>query len=132
VILHHLDALARIGSANRRLFLHGRAGNRPVRTEDTAIALLGTKERAAAGAVVEELARVRRHRFQLGNAALRTGDDGLPCRVVSLRAHVMLRSSWFSGNMGTSNLFPSIGYWRIWPRVAEFEILLAGFDFPDR
>ena len=57
-------------------FLNWRARNRAVGTEHAAITLLRPQERPAAGAVIEELARISRHCLQLRRPAQRTGDGG--------------------------------------------------------
>jgi hypothetical protein len=56
--------------------LHWGTLHRTIRTKDTAIAWLGTKELLAASAFVEELAGVSWHRFALGEAANRADQYG--------------------------------------------------------
>jgi hypothetical protein len=66
--------------------LDGRAWHRSVGAEHTAVAGLRSQHRAASFARVEELTGLHRHRLALGEAATRTGDDGV-------LNHARLRSS---------------------------------------
>jgi hypothetical protein len=59
----------------RNVFLNRRAWNAAVRTEYAAMTLHGPEQSAAAGAIVEELAGVGRHRLDRGVPAIRA-DDG--------------------------------------------------------
>lgn len=68
------------GSRTRRLArafrLNGRTRKRTVGAEHATVTLLRSQLRAAAGAHIEELARVGRHCFRLRGRAVRTGDTG--------------------------------------------------------
>jgi hypothetical protein len=57
--------------------LHWRAGHGPIGAEDTTVATPGLQFGTAAGALVEILASVGRHRFTFCGAAPRTGNDRL-------------------------------------------------------
>jgi len=59
------------------LCLDRRTRHRTVRAEHAAIARFWPQRRAAAAALVKELAGVGRHGFRLGCSTMRTGDDGL-------------------------------------------------------
>src|SRR5439155_17362358 len=60
-----------------RVLLNGRAGHRSVRAEDAAVARLGLEQRLAGDTLVEILASVGGHGFELGDAAGRTGQRGV-------------------------------------------------------
>jgi hypothetical protein len=68
---------ANIQLSSRVLCLHRGTGHRTVRAEDTAVALLGRQPLPTAGAKIEELARVGRHRYGLGGTTARTLNDRL-------------------------------------------------------
>src|SRR3974390_2085942 len=72
------SAAAPAGHLNRR------TGNRAVGAEHAAVAGLRLEHRCAPLALIEKLARVRRHRFQLGVTALRARQQRLQNRTIQL------------------------------------------------
>ena len=64
-------------AATATLLLHGWALHRAVGTKHAAVAGLRPERHLTILALVEELARVDRHGFRLGKAALRASQDGL-------------------------------------------------------
>lgn len=71
----------------RSRFLDRRAGNVAIGAKHAAIALQRTQDRAAVAAVVEILARVRRHRLGRNTATFGTGEGGLQVRERSVFRH---------------------------------------------
>ena len=71
-----------------------RALHRPVRAEYAAVAWPRSQDRVAARALVEELARIRRHSLKLNVPALGTGQCGLKNKVAhgSLDDHGLRRT----------------------------------------
>ena len=57
------------------LLLDGRTLHRAERTENAAVARIGTQQDLTIAALVEKLASVRRHGFLFGGAAMRAGED---------------------------------------------------------
>ena len=70
------------------LLLDGRTLHRAERTENAAVARIGTQQAFAIAALVEKLASVRRHGFLFGGSAMRTGQDGFKNNEV--HAYLML------------------------------------------
>ena len=64
------------GAAGLSAFLNWRAGHAPIGAEHAAIPGFGFQDRLAAFAVIEELARVRRHALGRLMPAFRAGDCG--------------------------------------------------------
>jgi len=68
------------------LLLNRRALHRPERAENATVTWVRPKHRMATGAFIEEETRIGWHGLAGREAALRTCDDGLECR---LRLHVV-------------------------------------------
>lgn len=85
--------------------LHWRARHRAVRAEHATVTALGPQLAAAAGADIEELAGVGRHRFRFRGATLRTSDDGFEDHSRSLQ-HVT--NVGRSGRIGEHRVFKII------------------------
>lgn len=81
-------AAASSGLAAGARRLHGRARHRAKGAKDAAVAALRLQRRPASFALVEELTSICRHRLALGEATVRTGDDGLLDHVRLASDHV--------------------------------------------
>ena len=78
---HAGDPLVMTSTAALALKLDGRARHRAIGTEHAAVPHLRAQRGAATLALVEELAGVGRHLFDLAVSAVRTGDFGVKLRL---------------------------------------------------
>ena len=84
----------------RTLCLNWRTGYRAVGAEYAAVTLLRSQHRAAAGALVENLAGVGRHGFHLSGGAMRAGNNRLKEHVDFLEHVTYVRGTGRVGEHG--------------------------------
>ena len=90
------------------LLLDGRTLHRAERTENAAVARIGTQQAFAIAALVEKLASVRRHGFLFGGSAMRTGQDGFKNNVLQKLKRVRIYfTRWVTSHaVGMEPAFP--------------------------
>ncbi len=72
------------------LLLDGWTLHRAERTEDAAVARIGTQQGLTIAAFVEKLASVRRHGFLFSGSAVRTAEDGFKNNGIHKCRHIRL------------------------------------------